>query len=107
MIFNKRGLYKAYTSRDESMRSRVLYSPIWKRPNGFAARLSSLTPNCGHEDKKKGEVFKCYAHMFHYLGHSNNNVRNYNRITLVMPSLNCMNENLLEIVSSCITVFME
>ena len=63
MIFNKRGLYKAYTSRDESMRSRVLYPPIWKRPNGFAARLSSHTPNCGHEDKKKMEKCSSVMHI--------------------------------------------
>ena len=60
VIFYKRRLYKVYTSRDEVMR--LLYLPIWKRPDGFFAGLSSLTPiNYGHEGKKQME--KCSSAM--------------------------------------------
>ena len=47
----------------------------------------------------KGEVFKCYVYLFHYLGHNSINVCNCNRIIVAMPLANCMNENLLEIIS--------
>ena len=70
-------------------------------PDGFGVGISSLTPNYGHEDKANGEVFKCYVHLFHYSGHNNINVCNCNQINVIMTSLNCMIENLLEMVSSC------
>ena len=38
----------------------------------------------------------------HSLGHNNINVRNCNRINVVMASPNCMNENFLEMVSYCV-----
>ena len=69
-------------------------------PGGFGVKISSITPNRGHEEKAIGEVFKYYLHLFHYSGHNIINVYNCNRINVIMTSLNCMNENLLEIVSS-------
>ena len=39
----------------------VLYPPIWKRPDRPAVGLSSLTSNCGHEDKK--QIEKCSSAM--------------------------------------------
>ena len=64
VIFYKGGLYKVYTFRDEAMLSWMLYLPIWKRPNGSVVGLSSLTLNCGHEDKKQME--KCSSAMHIY-----------------------------------------
>ena len=61
-----------------------------------------LLPIVDMKTKKNGEVFKCYAYLFHSLGHNSINVRNCNRIIVVMPSPNCMNENMLEMVSSCL-----
>ena len=57
----QRGLYKAYTSRGRAMQSWMLYPPRWKTPNGYGARISSLTPNCGHEDK---QMEKCSSAMY-------------------------------------------
>ena len=61
-----------------------------------------LLPIVDMKTKTNGEMFKCYVHLFHYSGHNNINVRNCNRINVIMTSPNCMNENLLEMVSSCV-----
>ena len=61
-----------------------------------------LLPIVNMKKKINREVLKCYVHLFHYLGHNITNVRNCNRINVVMASPNCMNENLLEIVSYCV-----
>ena len=62
VIFYKESLYKAYTSKDIAMR--VLYLPRWKTPDGSGVGISSLTPNCGHEDKKQME--NCSSAMYIY-----------------------------------------
>ena len=47
-------------------------------------------------------MIKCYVHLFHYLGNNSINVSNCNKINVVMASPNCMNENFLEMISSCV-----
>ena len=61
-----------------------------------------LLPIVDMKTKNNGEVFKCYAYLFHYSGHNNINVCNCNRIIAVMSSPNCTNEIFLEMVSSCL-----
>ena len=65
VILYKESLYKAYTSKD--IATQVLYLPGWKTPDGSGVGISSLTPNCGHEDKKQMENRSSATYICHII----------------------------------------
>ena len=52
--------------------------------------------------KNKWRSVQVLSIFVSFLGHNNINVRNCNRINVVMASPNCINKNLFKMVSSCV-----